>query len=127
MMDANSSFERGFERGFKAGVASSKEPAHYNHPLMSDAEVAAHLAQGMPLYEIMGRRTGKSTVQALRGLAWVIGHPGRVLRISDHHGTEMANRHLLDMMHRTANDLGLRNLVFNQADQTVVFKNPRSS
>lgn len=118
-------FERGFERGFTAGVASSKGVPHYNHPLMSDEEVNRLLRDGMSLHEVMGRRTGKSTAQALRGLAWVIGHPGQVLKVYDHYGTKMATDNLLYMMREMADKLSLKHIVFNRADQTVSFGNPR--
>ena len=121
----NTDFERGFERGFTAGVASSKGTPHYNHPLMSDEEVDRLLKNGMSLHDVMGRRTGKSTAQALRGLAWVIGHPGQVLKVYDHYGTPMATDNLLNMMRDSADKLGLRNIVFNRADQTVSFGNAR--
>lgn len=121
------SFERGFERGFKAGVESTKAtPPLPAHPLLSREEVLTLIAQGMPLNKIMHRRTGKSTAHALSGLAWVIGHPGQVLKVYDHYGTRMANDNLLNMMRDMASKLGLRNLVFNRADQTVMFKNPEA-
>lgn len=121
------SFERGFERGFKAGVESTKAtPPLPIHPLMSREEVLAYIANGVPLGEIMRRGTGKSTAQALRGLAWVIGHPGQVLKVYDHHGTKLATDNLLCMMHDMADTFGLKHLVFNRADQTVMFKNPEA-
>ena len=121
------SFERGFERGFKAGVESTKvTPPLPAHPLLSREEVLNHIANGIPLEEIMRRRTGKSTAQALRGLAWVINHPGQVLRVYDHCGIEPAHRHLLDRMRDMADTLRLKHLVFNRADRTVMFKNPEA-
>ena len=106
------SFERGFERGFKAGVESTKAtPPLPIHPLMSREEVLAYIANGVPLGEIMRRGTG---------------HPGQVLKVYDHHGTKLATDNLLGRMHDMAGALRLKHLVFNRADQTVLFKNPEA-
>ena len=114
-------FERGFERGFAVGAASSKGLPHYNHPLLSDEEVAEQIKNGIAYFTIMGRRTGKSTAQALSGLAWAIKNPGTPLRIKDHCGTLQADHHLLDTMRKMVEQLGLRNFVFSHGGCTVTF------
>ena len=93
------------------------------HPLHTKEWIEQFVAQGVPRYEITGRRTGKSTAQALHGLAWVIQHPGTHLRVSDHYGTIEASRHLLSIMATMVALLNLKHIHINRADCTVVFEN----
>jgi hypothetical protein len=93
------------------------------HPLHTREWLKDALDNGYSLREITTRRTGRSTVQALRGIAWVIEHPGMVLRIQDHFGSTPADRNLMNMMCGMVGELGLKHIHFNHADITAVFEN----
>jgi hypothetical protein len=130
-------FSNEFNRGVKAGVEqSAKEIEELKrrvailevkdipmHPLHTREWLKDALDNGYPLGEIKTRQTGRSTVQALRGIAWVIEHPGKVLRISDHFGSTPADRMLMHMMRGMVEKLGLMHIHFNSADITAVFEN----
>jgi hypothetical protein len=103
-------------------LTAGNAPAVQLHPLHEPEWVKEMLRYGMPEYEIRGRRTGKSTTLALRGLGWVIQNPGRVLHVVDHVGSRIANDHLIRMMMDMVEALGLKHIVFNRANQTVTFK-----
>jgi hypothetical protein len=93
------------------------------HPMHTRKWLEAFLEQGYSLSEITTRQTGRSTVQALRGIAWVIEHPGKVLGIQDHFGSTSADRNLMHMMRGMVGELGLKHIHFNNADITAVFEN----
>jgi hypothetical protein len=93
------------------------------HPLHTQEWIDAAVAHGVPRNLISGRRTGKSTANALSTLALVIQHPGTKLRVTDHYGTVEASQNLLSMMEKMAALLGLNHIHFNRTDCTVVFEN----
>jgi len=93
------------------------------HPLHTREWLKDALDNGYSLREITTRRTGRSTVQALCGIAWVIEHPGKVLRISDHFGSTLADRNLMYMMQMIVTGLGLKHIHFNNSDITAIFEN----
>jgi hypothetical protein len=103
-------------------LTAGNTPAVQLHPLHEPEWVKEMLRYGMSECELRGRRTGKSTAQALRGLGWVIDNPGRVLHVIDHGGTRASNDYLLCMMSNMAESLGLKHIVFNRANQTATFK-----
>ena len=103
-------------------LTAGSAPAVKLHPLHEPEWFEEMLRQGVPLCELRVRRTGKSTAQALRALAWIIQNPGRVLHIKDHYSSRSSNDHLLNMMLDMSRLLGLKHIVFSRADQTVVFE-----
>lgn len=67
------------------------------------------------------RCTGRSTSQALRGLAWCIRNPYKTLRVVDHHNTVTAHRLLRKTMQEMVEKLGLKHFYFT--DDCVRFGN----
>jgi len=93
------------------------------HPLHTRKWIEAFLDNGYSLDEITSRQTGRSTVQALRNIAWLIENPGKVLKVEDHFGTTAASRNLLAMMRQMVMDMELKHIHFNRSDNTAIFEN----
>jgi hypothetical protein len=90
------------------------------HPL-HDAEFLDGFYKAYGNCSIGARRTGRSTAEALRVLAWCIEHPYEPLHVSDHFGSTASNQHLLSLAHIIAMKLDLKELYFNRGNCTVTF------
>jgi hypothetical protein len=67
------------------------------------------------------RRTGRSTALAFRYISDAILHPGKPIRISDHHGTHEASKMLAKMIMQIIEQTGLQYLNINKATLTLTF------
>lgn len=90
------------------------------HPLHT-AECVADYVRSTGEYFDVTRRTGRSTMQALRLLASAIESPRLPVPITDHRGTLQADRALMSMMKDMVDVLGLREMYFNLGNMTVTF------
>jgi hypothetical protein len=93
------------------------------HPLHSQAWLDAAIASGFPEYEIQRRCTGRSTAQAFLVLFRAIQSPNREIKVHDHHGTDLATRHLLEMIQQMVEKLELKHIHINKVQHTVIFQN----
>ena len=89
------------------------------HPLHSTRFILDHV-------ETTGRypdkrATGRSTAQALHYIAKAIEHPFESIAIVDHHGTRLADEHLVMLAQYLANSMGLQHLYFDKQGRTVTF------
>jgi len=70
--------------------------------------------------ELFNRATFRSTQLALLTIVEAIENPGKAIPVVDHHGTRMANDHLMRMVMRIANALEFgKDWEFNAAKLTV--------
>lgn len=129
--------ENEFNRGVKYGVEkSAKEIEELKrrvailelkdmplHPLHERKWIEEAINNGYSFISIECRGTGRSTVQALKGIAWLIENPGKELKVEDHHGTAAANRNLLGMMRNMVVRMELKHIHFNLGDNTAIFEN----
>lgn len=67
------------------------------------------------------RYTGRSTAQALHYIAKAIEHPFESIAIVDHHGTRLADEHLVMQARSLAAKMGLQHLYFDKHKRTVTF------
>ena len=81
------------------------------HPLHS-AEKVALFVKSTGEYFPETRGTGRTTVQALRAIAYAIEHPGDQLYPQDHNGTGTANRELVRVIRRMVEALNLQHFTF---------------
>lgn len=66
---------------------------------------------------INSRRTGKSTIAALRLIAQCLHNPGVFYRIQDHHGTDKSHQNLKNLIKEIVTRLELKGFEFrNESD-----------
>lgn len=78
------------------------------------------LQRGDPIAHAVNRRTGRSTVRALRLLAEAIDNPGTILQVSDHHETVKADAELTTLCRQITEVLNLSDFTFTRT--TLVCK-----
>lgn len=69
----------------------------------------------------MKRRSGRSTIIALRTIALAMENPGRALRIMDHAGTSKADQFLMAMIQDMVNAMGFEHFIFDRSRCTIKF------
>ena len=91
----------------------------YRHPLHDERFI--ELLAEPSSNQWYGRRTGKSTAQALMYLSSAITNPYTRIPIGDHYGTKQATHHLLCMIEDCVRSLDLKHIKVNKASQYIVF------
>ncbi len=79
------------------------------------------LQMGPGFGEMAFRRTGRSTAQALRFLAYAMESPGSLVNVRDHHGTPESDRYLMQTIADMIEKLGLSHFEFGKRDRTLKF------
>jgi len=90
------------------------------NPLHTPEFIATHV-RNHGTYFPEERGTGRSTAQALRGIAAAINQPYTAIDLKDHSGTAVGNRYLMEQAKAMVTTLELKHFVFNTARGTIQF------
>lgn len=92
------------------------------HPLHTPELLFNHMVHD-GTYFPEERRTGRTTVVALRYLATAMDNPHKWITLRDHHGTADADIHLRKLVEGMCDVLGLKHVVF-RAPNYIAFGTP---
>lgn len=90
------------------------------HPLHDISEIASFM-RSTGKYFPQERRTGRSTIQALKYIAQAMENPFEEIVIKDHHGTYDSDRVLFRSIQGIVSDAGFKHFVFSLGNLTIKF------